>query len=444
MSGAQDRLQGLLPRLGDRVAGAELFPVHGTLREIRGILVHARLPSARIGELCRLRDPATARTIAAEVIGLAGDDAILAPIGDLDGLSVHTQVCASGGPLRIPVGEGLLSRVIDPLGQLLDGGPPLAPEMPYWPVHADPPPPMERALAERPLRLGLRAIDGLATVARGQRIGLFGAAGTGKSSLLASVVAGTEADVIVVGLIGERGREVREFVDVRLGAAARMRTVTVVATSDRPAMERVKAAYVATAMAEYFRARGQHVLLVLDSITRFARAQREMGLAAGEPPTRRGFPPSFFAALPRLLERAGTSREGSITALYTVLTEGDAAQDPVAEEVKSILDGHIILSDELAERNHFPAIDILKSRSRMMDAIVGDKHRKAAAALRQHIAAYRDVELLIRIGEYAPGGDTRADAAVARHARIEAFLRQQPGDVADFDRTVQMMRAIVA
>ncbi|MFB2559871.1 FliI/YscN family ATPase [Sphingobium sp. sgz301303] len=439
-----DHWDTLLPRLMDGVTANDPRPVHGRLRAVRGVLVHASLPSARIGELCQLRDPASSRSVLAEVIGFAGDEVILAPIGDLDGMSAQTQVRASGRSLTIPAGDGLLGRVMDPLGRLVDDGPPLGADTAYRPVQADPPHPLKRTLIDTPLRLGVRAIDGLITVARGQRIGLFGDAGVGKSSLLASIVAGTEADVIVIGLIGERGREVREFIDVQLGAKARARTVTVVATSDRPAMERVKAAHVATAVAEHFRDEGRHVLLVIDSVTRFARAQREMGLAAGEPPTRRSFPPSFFAALPRLLERAGTGARGSITALYTVLTEGEASQDPVAEEVKSILDGHIMLSPTLAQRNHFPAIDIVKSRSRLMDSVASDDHRQAAMAMRQHIATYQEVELLIRIGEYAHGNDPRADAAVARHDAIETFLRQSSKEIADFATTVGQMRAIVA
>lgn len=285
--------------------------------------------------------------------------------------------------------------------------------------------------------------DGLMTVARGQRVGIFGEPGVGKSSLLASIVAGTEADVIVVGLIGERGREVREFVDVQLSAQARKKAVTVVATSDRPAIERVKAAYVATAIAEYFRDRGRNVLLLMDSVTRFARAQREIGLAAGEPPTRRGFPPSFFAALPRLLERAGPGRGGSITALYTVLTEGDGGLDPVAEETKAILDGHIVLSGELAQRNHFPAIDVLKSRSRLMNTVVGQDHRDLAGTIRENMAAYRDIELLLRVGEYKAGNDAKADAAVARRDAIEAFLRQPSDEICDIETTIKRMTEIV-
>src|SRR5690606_30994336 len=288
----------------------------------------------------------------------------------------------------------------------------------------EPPAPFDRQLIEQPLQLGIRAIDGLLTLARGQRMGLFGEAGGGKSSLLASMVRGTEADVVVLALIGERGREVRELLDRHLDPTARARTVAVVATSDRPAMERVKAAYVATALAEHFRDQGRHVLLLMDSVTRFARAQREIGLAAGEPPTRRGYPPSLFAALPRLLERAGPGAMGSITGLYTVLTEGEGSQDPVAEEVMSILDGHIHLSQSLAQRNHFPAIDVLRSRSRLMDAVTRPLQRQTAARIRESLSRYRDIELLLQVGEYKAGNDPEIDAAIARKPVIDRFLRQ--------------------
>jgi ATP synthase in type III secretion protein N len=432
----------ILPRLSQAVLVSEPRPMRGRVREIRGVIVHASLPQARIGELCHLRDPVTGRQVPAEVIGFEDERAVLSPIGDLEGMSARAEVIPTGRALRVPVGEGLLGRVIDPLGRALDAGAPAAAGAETYPVHADPPQALKRDLIEHPLRLGVRAIDGLMTVARGQRVGIFGEPGVGKSSLLASIVAGTEADVIVVGLIGERGREVREFVDIQLGAEARRKAVTVVATSDRPAIERVKAAYVATTIAEYFRDRGKNVLLLMDSVTRFARAQREIGLAAGEPPTRRGFPPSLFAALPRLLERAGPGRGGSITALYTVLTEGDGGLDPVAEETKAILDGHIVLSAELAQRNHFPAIDVLKSRSRLMNTVVSAEHNGFAATIRESMAAYRDIELLLRVGEYVSGNDARADAAVSRHAEIERFLRQPPSEICDLKTTVQRMKDI--
>jgi type III secretion protein N (ATPase) len=425
-------LAGVLPRLSGRLRALEPRPMRGRVKRILGVVVHASAPNVRIGELCLLRDPATRREVAAEVVGFLDDEALLTPIGDLTGMSTRAEVIPTGRDLRAPVGPGLLGRVISPLGEPLDGRP-LDPESAAdrYPVHGEPPSALDRDLIEKPIQLGVRAIDGLMTLACGQRVGVFGEPGVGKSSLLASVVNGAAVDVIVVGLIGERGREVREFVERRLDAAARAKSVIVVATSDRPAMERVKAAHVATAVAEYFRDRGRSVLLLMDSVTRYARAQREIGLAAGEPPTRRGFPPSFFAALPRLLERSGPGRGGgSITALYTVLTEGDGTLDPVAEETKSILDGHIMLSAALAEANHFPAIDPLASRSRLMDAVAAPAHRAAAARIRELMAHYREIELLVRVGEYRPGSDPLADAAIAKKSAIDAFLKQ-PQDERD-------------
>lgn len=435
----------IVPRLAQRLHSAQPRPVRGRVRRIRGIMVYASLPMARIGELCQLFDPVTSRSIAAEVVGFENEEAVLTPIGELEGLSTRCEVIPTGELLSVPVGEHLLGRVISPLGEWLDadrgGAQPL--QVQRYPVHAEPPAPFSRLLIKDPLQLGIRAIDGLLTVARGQRVGIFGEPGVGKSSLLASIVKGTDADVIVLGLIGERGREVRELLDVQLDAAARARTVAVVATSDRPAMERVKAAHVATSLAEYFRDQGKHVLLLMDSVTRFARAQREIGLAAGEPPTRRGFPPSFFAALPRLLERAGPGALGTITGLYTVLVEGDGSLDPVAEEVTSILDGHIVLSAALAQRNHFPAIDVLRSRSRLMDTVSRPLQRRCAAAIRDSMAQYDEVELLLRVGEYRHGADAGIDAAVARQPAIQAFLRQPADQYVSFSDTLKAMSGLL-
>jgi type III secretion protein N (ATPase) len=436
-------LDDLLPRLASRLTDAQPRPLRGRIVSIRGTLVHASVSSVSIGELCQLRDPQSGRGLQAEVVGFDGEHAILSPIGSLEGLSSRTEVIATGASLSVVVGDGLLGRVVSPLGECLDGGPLLASAgLSRYPLHAEPPAPFARQPIDQTMPLGVRAIDGLLTVARGQRVGLFGEPGVGKSSLLASIVRGCEAEVIVIGLIGERGREVRELLELQLDAKARARSVAVVATSDRPATERVKAAYVATAMAEYHRDQGRHVLLLMDSLTRFARAQREIGLAVGEPPTRRGYPPSFFSALPRLLERAGPAATGSITAIYTVLTEGDASMDPVAEETRSILDGHIVLSGALAQREHFPAIDILHSRSRLMDRVADRDHRRMATRIRELMARYEEVELLMRIGEYSAGSDPLADEAIARREAIDRFLRQSQERCSLSDMLRQMRKVL--
>ena len=438
-------LEQLLPRLGERLGDARPRPMKGTIRSIRGVLLRASVAGVRIGELCQLRDPSTGRSLAAEVIGFDEDEAILSPIGSMEGLSTRTEITATGETLGVSVGDAQLGRVVSPMGDYLDGdGVPPVGNLRRYPLHAEPPAPFARQLIVRPMSLGVRSIDGLLTLAQGQRMGIFGEPGVGKSSLLASIVRNTDADVIVIGLIGERGREVRELLDVQLDAQARERTVAVVATSDRPAAERVRAAFVATALAEYHRDQGRNVLLLMDSLTRFARAQREIGLAVGEPPTRRGYPPSFFSALPRLLERAGPGPNGSITALYTVLTEGDAATDPVAEEARSILDGHIVLSAELAQRNYFPAIDVLRSRSRLMDQVTSDEQRRLARRIRELMARRTEIEMLIRIGEYSPGSDPLADEAIARHEVIEAFMRQAAGEPSNFHETLKHMRKVLA
>ncbi len=428
------KLSARLDRAASRVAS-------GRIAEIVGSTIRAHLSSGKIGELCHLRDPASDRTVPAEIIGFNGGMAVLTPMGDIRALSLRTEVVPSGQFQGLALSDDLLGRVIDGNGKPLDGRPAAAGT--NSPIHQNAPDPMARRVIDRPFPSGIRAIDGLMTCGEGQRIGIYGEAGGGKSTLMSAIVKGCSADVCVIGMIGERGREVREFVEGHLGVDAMRRSVVVVATSDRPAGERVAAAFAATRVAEYFRDQGKRVLLLMDSLTRFARAQREIGLAAGEMPTRRGFPISVFTMLPNLLERAGPGQTGSITAFYTVLVEGDGTGDPIADETRGILDGHLILSAKLAAQNHYPAIDILRSKSRVMNNVVTADHRDCAGRIRDLIAAYADVELLVRVGEYAEGADPRVDAALARHDAIDAFLRQSMDEFSGFEDSVLRLQEIV-
>lgn len=413
-------------------AGEKLY---GRVTEIGPTLLRASLPGAGLAELCRLRPCG----IEAEVVAVQGDFALLSPFAEPLGMTVGCEVEPLGRPHEIAVGSFLLGTVIDGMGRPLGAG-----TVPHacakLPLERNAPDPLTRPVIDTALPLGVRAIDGLLTCGRGQRIGIFAAAGGGKSTLLGMICDGSlTADVIVLALIGERGREVREFLDHTLSPEARKRTVVVVSTSDRPALERLKAAYTATAIAEYFRDQGKNVLLMMDSLTRFARASREIGLAAGEKPAAGGYPPSFFARLPRLLERAGPAATGTITGIYTVLVEGDNLNEPVADEVRSILDGHIVLSRKLAEANHYPAIDVSASVSRIMRQVASAEQLRLAARLRGLLATYREIELLVRVGEYRPGQDPQADEALARKDAIRDFLCQHVGETNDFEETVSRL-----
>lgn len=411
--------------------------VKGRVVQVIGTIIKAVVPSVKVGEVCTLRQPGEDFEMKAEVVGFARDAALLTPIGDMYGISAATEVTPTGRAHMVPVGDALLGRVLDGLGRPMDVAErgPLVVER-YYPVYAEAPDPMTRRLIDQPMPLGVRAIDSLLTCGEGQRMGIFAAAGGGKSTLLGMLVKGAAADVTVVALIGERGREVREFLEHELGPEGRQRSVIVCATSDKSSMERAKAAYVATAIAEYFRDQGKKVLFLMDSVTRFARAQREIGLAAGEPPTRRGYPPSVFATLPKLMERTGMNDKGSITALYTVLVEGDDMTEPIADETRSILDGHIILSRALAAQAHYPAIDVLASASRVQGHVVSREHRAAAGRLRQLLAKYAEVELLVKIGEYKRGGDPVTDEAIDKIERLRTFLKQPTTERAAYEATL--------
>ena len=435
-------LEYIAQMLKDTVADLNTLSIRGRVDKVVGTIISASVPGVKVGELCLLQNPGENFTLRAEVVGFARDTALLTPLGELEGISYHTEVIPTGHVLSVPVGDELLGRVLNGVGDIADGGPPLKTHK-FYPVYADPPAAMQRKLISKPVSLGLRVIDGVITCGQGQRLGIFAAAGGGKSTLLSSIIKGTSAEICVLALIGERGREVREFIEKDLGPEGMKKAVLVISTSDRSSMERLKAAYTATAIAEYFRDQGRNVLLMMDSVTRFGRAQREIGLAAGEPPTRRGFPPSVFSTLPRLMERAGNSDKGSITALYTVLVEGDDMTGPIADETRSILDGHIILSRKLAAQNHYPAIDVLASVSRVMNAIVTKEHKEAAQQLRKILAKYAEIELLVQLGEYKKGTDAEADFALSHIDAVNAFLKQGLDERSGFEETLAALKKTV-
>jgi len=413
----------------------------GRVTEVTGLIVRADVPSVALGDLVRIeRARAGAGPLDAEVVGFRGDDAVLLPLGDLAGVAPHSPVLATGAPLAIRCGDELRGRILDGLGRPIDGGAPIAGER--WPVDRAAPAPGERPLIDAPLATGVRAIDGFLTLGEGQRIGLFAGSGVGKSTLLGQIARGTAADVVVVCLVGERGRELGELLAGPLGAA-RDRTVVVCATSDAPSLVRVRAVHVATAVAEWFRdRRGARVLLVVDSLTRVARAQREVGLSAGEPPARHGYPPSVFALLPRLVERAGRATTGSITAVYTVLVAGGDMDEPIADEVRGIVDGHVVLERRLAARGHFPPIDILASVSRVMPRVASALHLSAAAAARRRLAVYEEHRDLVTLGAYKQGTDRAVDDAIAHQAGLDRFLQQRPDERTELAETLVRLDAI--
>ncbi len=380
--------------------------------------------------------------MAAEVVALQpGGGATCMPISDLKGIRAGLPVEATGGPLMVPVGAGLLGRVVDALGRPIDGGPALR-DVSLVSTHGNPPPAMDRDRIATPMPLGVRSIDALIPCGRGQRLGIFAGSGVGKSSLLSMVVKGTEAPVCVLALVGERGREVREFVEGDLGPEGLRKAVVVVATSDQPSLVRLRAAFTATRIAEWFRDQGNDVLLCMDSVTRVAMAQREVGLAGGEPPATRGYPPSVFGLMPRLLERSGTAKTGSITGLYTVLVEGDDMNEPVADTTRGLLDGHVVLSRALADEGHFPSIDVLRSISRLMTEISSPEQLADAQRVRAWLAAYRDAEDLINIGAYTAGANARIDEAVAQRDRVNLFLRQGLDERSTAEESVNALAAV--
>ncbi len=419
----------------------ELTTVHGRITEIVGMLIKAVVPQVTMGEVCLIKRPGT--PLLAEVVGFTKEEVYLSPLGEMTGIGPSSEVIPTRLPLHIKVGPALLGRVLDGLGQPLDTelhGPLELTES--HPVICPPPDPLTRNKISEPLSVGIRCLDGVLSCGKGQRMGIFAAAGGGKSTLLGMIAKHAKADINVISLIGERGREVREFLEHDLGPEGMKRSVIIISTSDQAAQLRLNAAYVGTAIAEYFRDQGKTVILMMDSITRFARALREIGLAAGEPPARAGFTPSVFATLPKLLERSGNSDKGSITAFYTVLVAGDDMNEPVADEVRSILDGHIILSSELARQFHYPAIDVLSSASRILPQIVDKEHLQLIGKVREVLANYKKNELLIRIGEYKAGSDKGADFAIKYIDKVNRFLKQQTDEFSSFEETLQQLKAL--
>lgn len=421
----------------EKVRKAQIYLIKGKVKELTGLIVKAVVPNVRVGELCYIYVHNIDKLLKAEVVGFKDKDVLLMPLGDLEGIGPGNDVLPTGDCLKVPVGENLLGRVLDGLGDPVDTdkkGPVKCNS--YYPVHNTPPDPLQRKRITKPISVGIKAIDAVLTTGEGQRVGMFSAAGVGKSTLMGMIARNTEADINVICLVGERGRELRDFLEQDLGTEGLKRSVVVCSTSDQPSLVRAKAAYVATAIAEYFRDQGKKVLFMLDSITRFARALREIGLAVGEPPARQGFTPSVFSTLPKLLERTGNSDKGSITAFYTVLVEGDDMNEPVADEVRSILDGHVILSRDLANQGHYPAINVSESISRVMINIVGEDHKHAAAKLKEVVANYEKERDLILIGAYESGSNPAVDYAIEMIEEVNEFLKQP------VDEQVELVEAV--
>jgi len=432
-----------LKRFAADIETGDYLCYSGRVTRSVGTVLEGTVPGASVGTLCQIFPQNAAPPLLAEVVGFKERLVLLMPYGDARGITHGSRIEPIRKEFSIAVGSRMLGRVIDVFGRPLDEGPPIVPEA-HVPVYSDSINPLERKRISAPLDLGVRAINGLLTVGKGQRMGVFAGSGVGKSTLLGMVARYTGADVIVLGLVGERGREVREFIERDLGEEGLARSVVVAVTADQPAVLRVKGCFVATAIAEFFSRQGKDVLLLVDSVTRFAMAQREIGLAAGEPPTSRGYTPSVFALLPRLFERVGNfERYGSITGIYTVLVEGDDLNDPVVDATRAILDGHVVLSRELAYKNHFPAIDILKSISRVMPDITTRKHREAAGRLKELLATYKEAEDLINLGAYKKGNNPRVDEALKYIHDIQVFLRQGVEDRAEYADTLEYLYSTV-
>ena len=431
--------QGLLMQLTEK----DYFKSLGKVVKVVGLTIESVGPEAKLRDLCEIIVEGSDQRIKAEVVGFKDKRLLLMPYENVEGIGVGCMVENTGHPLGIPVGDQLLGHLVDGLGMPSDVDDLTEfEELPEYPAEADPPDPMARVIIKEPLSLGVKAVDGLITVGKGQRIGIFAGSGVGKSTLMGMFARNTKAQINVIALIGERGREVREFVENDLGPEGMARSVVVCATSDKPALIRKKAALTATAIAEYFRDQGKDVLLMMDSLTRFSMAQREIGLASGEPPVTRGYPPSVYSEMPRLLERAGNAAVGSITGLYTVLVDGDDFNEPITDTARSILDGHIVLNRKLAQKNHYPAIDVLQSISRVMSAVATPEHKSIAGKLKNVLATYQEAEDLINIGAYKNGSNKSIDYAIQKIDAVNDFLLQSKADKFEYDEILEQMAAI--
>lgn len=415
----------------------EYYEFYGKVSKVVGLTVESMGPPCKLTDLCEIISKDAGNKVIAEVVGFRDNRVLLMPYDSVDGIGLGATVRNTGESLKVPVGDSLLGKVLDGIGRPIDGS--ILETTDAYPIETAPPDPLKRKLIDEVLPLGVKAVDGLLTIGKGQRVGIFAGSGVGKSTLLGMFARNTRADINVIALIGERGREVREFIERDLGEEGMARSVVVVSTSDKPALIRNKAAKTATAIAEYFRDQGKDVLLMMDSMTRFSQAQREIGLASGEPPVTRGYPPSVYSEMPRVLERAGNTYNGSITGLYTVLVDGDDFNEPITDTARGILDGHIVLSRKLGQKNHYPAIDVLASISRCMSSVAAKDHQKMAGQLKNVMATYNDAEDLINIGAYRAGSNKNIDYAISKIDKVNAFLLQDVDEKFSFDDEVSML-----
>ncbi len=432
----------IIHKYNESLFNADLIKYTGKVSQVIGLTIESKGPAVKIGEVCIIYTLKGVKPVMAEVVGFKDKSVLLMPLGEMEGIGPGSKVEATGTSMEIKVGHALLGRVLDGLGNPIDGKGPISANKTY-PVMGTPPNPLTRTKINEPLSVGIRTIDGLLTCGNGQRIGIFAGSGVGKSTMLGMIARNTQADVNVIALIGERGREVAEFIDNDLQEDGLKRSVVIVATSDQPPLVRMKGALLATSIAEYFRDEGKNVMLLMDSLTRFSMAQREVGLAIGEPPVTKGYTPSVFAILPRLLERSGTSDKGAITGLYTVLVDGDDMNEPIADAVRGILDGHIVLSRKMANKNHYPAIDVLASISRVMNNIIDNEHLSIASKIKELLSIYRESEDLINIGAYVRGTNPKVDYAISKIDIINDFLKQSTHEESSYITTLERLKTLL-